>query len=222
VEQVWNELRSLRAAIWDIDAGGMTILQNALTAKLTPYRHDCREKSSPSKGAFMISRLVLGCAAMAFALPAAASDRATIDALVGQHARANGVPEALVHRIIQRESGYNPRASNRGNLGLMQIRYATARGMGYRGAASGLLDANTNLAYAVPYLANAYKVAGGNPDRAVSLYAGGYYYAAKRKGLLRELRTASSEPITTNVAAASSAPSLSSLLSSVLTPPESR
>jgi soluble lytic murein transglycosylase-like protein len=170
----------------------------------------------------MISRLVLGCAVMAFALPAAASDRATIDALVGQHARANGVPEALVHRIIIRESGYNPRASNRGNLGLMQIRYATARGMGYTGAASGLLDANTNLAYAVPYLANAYKVAGGNPDRAVSLYAGGYYYAAKRKGLLRELRTASSEPVTTNVAAASSAPSLSSLLSSVFTPPETR
>ena len=44
--------------------------------------------------------------------------------------------------------------------------------MGYTGPASGLLDANTNLAYAVPYLANAYKVAGGNPDRAVSLVLG--------------------------------------------------
>jgi soluble lytic murein transglycosylase-like protein len=100
----------------------------------------------------MISRLVLGCALLACALPAAASDRATINALVAQHAHANGVPEALVHRIIQRESGYNPRASNRGNLGLMQIRYGTARAMGYTGPASGLLDANTNLAYAVPYL----------------------------------------------------------------------
>jgi soluble lytic murein transglycosylase-like protein len=195
----------------------MAILHNASTAKLTPYRHDCREKSSSSKGALMISRLVLGCAAMAFALPAAASDRATIDALVAQHARANGVPEALVHRIIQRESGYNPRASNRGNLGLMQIRYATARGMGYTGAASGLLDANTNLAYAVPYLANAYKVAEGNPDRAVSLYAGGYYYAAKRKGLLRELRTGASQPVFIEVAAPRS-----SWLSSLFTPPEPR
>jgi soluble lytic murein transglycosylase-like protein len=71
----------------------------------------------------MISRLVLGCALLGCAVPAAASDRATIHALVAQHAQANGVPEALVHRIIQRESGYNPRASNRGNLGLMQIRY---------------------------------------------------------------------------------------------------
>jgi soluble lytic murein transglycosylase-like protein len=154
----------------------------------------------------MISRLVLGCAVMACALPAAASDRATIDALVAQHAKAHGVPEALVHRIIRRESDYNSGASNRGNLGLMQIRYATARGMGYTGPASGLLDANTNLAYAVPYLANAYKVAGGNLDRAVSLYAGGYYYEAKRKGLLRQLRTGGSEPVSTMARAASSAP----------------
>jgi soluble lytic murein transglycosylase-like protein len=145
----------------------------------------------------MISRLVLACAAIACTLPATASERAQIDALVAQHAKAHGIPEALIHRIIKRESGYNPLASSRGNLGLMQIRYATARGMGYRGAVSGLLDANTNLTYAVPYLANAYRVSGGNPDRAVALYAGGYYYEAKRKGLLHTLRTGGSDPVTT-------------------------
>ncbi|MFC4173425.1 transglycosylase SLT domain-containing protein [Microvirga sp. GCM10011540] len=84
---------------------------------------------------------------MAYALPAAATERATIDALVAQHASAHGVPVPLVHQIIQRESGYNPRASSRGNFGLMQIRYATARGMGYTGPASGLLDANTTACY---------------------------------------------------------------------------
>ncbi len=145
----------------------------------------------------MISRLVLACAAIVCALPATASERAQINALVAQHAKAHGVPETLIHRVIRRESGYNPRASSRGNLGLMQIRYATARGMGYRGTVSGLLDANTNLTYAVAYLANAYKVAGGNPDRAVALYAGGYYYEAKRKGLLHALRTGASDPMTT-------------------------
>ncbi|MEZ0171350.1 transglycosylase SLT domain-containing protein [Microvirga sp. TS319] len=150
----------------------------------------------------MIARLVLGCAVAACALPAAASDHAAIDALVAQHAKAHGVPAALVHRIIQRESGYNPQAANRGFLGLMQIRYATARGMGYTGPASGLLDANTNLTYAVPYLANAYTVAGGNIDRAVSLYSRGYYYEAKRKGLLRQLRSAASEPVATGGIAA--------------------
>ena len=153
----------------------------------------------------MISRLALACVAAVCAVPAVAADRATIDALVVQHARVHGVPEALVHRVIRRESGYNPRASSRGNLGLMQIRYATARGMGYAGPASGLLDANTNLTYAVPYLANAYRVAGGNPDRAVSLYAGGYYYEAKRKGLLRALRTGASDPMSTGSVAPSRA-----------------
>jgi len=143
----------------------------------------------------MIARFALGCAMVLCALPAAASDRAAIDTLVAQHARAHGIPEALVHRVIRRESGYNPRARNRIYWGLMQIRHDTARGMGYSGPASGLLDANTNLTYAVPYLANAYRVAGGNLDRAVALYAGGYYYVAKRKGMLGQLRTAASRPV---------------------------
>ncbi|KFG67498.1 lytic transglycosylase domain-containing protein [Microvirga sp. BSC39] len=145
----------------------------------------------------MISRLLLACAAVACSVPAAASDRTTINSLVAQHARVHGVPEALVHRVIRRESNYNPRALSKGNFGLMQIRYATARGMGYRGSPSGLLDANTNLTYAVPYLANAYKVAGGSSDRAVALYAGGYYYEAKRKGLLHALGTAVADPVST-------------------------
>ncbi|WP_262028415.1 lytic transglycosylase domain-containing protein [Microvirga sp. Mcv34] len=136
-------------------------------------------------------------------MPATASERTQLDAMIAQHAKAHGVPETVVHRIIKRESGYNPRASHRGNLGLMQIRYATARGMGYTGAASGLLDANTNLTYAVPYLANAYMVAGGNADRAVALYSGGYYYEAKRKGLLNALRTGSNDPTITGAIPAS-------------------
>ncbi|KAA2244320.1 lytic transglycosylase domain-containing protein [Salinarimonas soli] len=147
----------------------------------------------------MFSRLTLVAALVCSALPAAANDRATIDALVAQHATTHGVPKSLVHRVIRRESGYNPRASSRGHLGLMQIRHDTARGMGYRGSAAGLLDAGTNLAYGVPYLANAYNVAGGNPDRAVSLYSRGYYYEAKRRGLLGQLRTgaqASTAPMT--------------------------
>ena len=65
----------------------------------------------------------------------------------------------------------------------MQIRLGTARAMGYRGTAAGLLDADTNMTYAVKYLAGAYRVAGGNPDRTVHYYAAGYYYAAKGKGM---------------------------------------
>ncbi len=68
----------------------------------------------------------------------------------------------------------------------MQILPQTARTMGYRGPASGLLDADTNLKYAVKYLRGAYLVANGNHDKAVMWYARGYYYEAKRKGLLEE------------------------------------
>jgi soluble lytic murein transglycosylase-like protein len=74
--------------------------------------------------------------------------------------------------------------------GLMQIRRDTARSMGYTGAANGLLDPETNLTYAVAYLANAFRVAGGDAQRAIRLYANGYYYEAKRQGLLGEMRTA--------------------------------
>jgi soluble lytic murein transglycosylase-like protein len=112
------------------------------------------------------------------------ADEASLKPLIARHAAENNVPEALVHRVVRRESNYNPRAVGRGGaMGLMQIKYATAKAMGYSGPASGLLDADTNLTYAVRYLAGAYKVADGNHDRAVSYYANGFYYAAKRKGL---------------------------------------
>lgn len=140
-----------------------------------------------------MNRHILAIAVMASTVSAADAGLAqgrtpAYDALVAKHAQANGVPETLVHRIIVRESRYNPRAVSKGNYGLMQIRLGTAKGMGYRGTPAGLLDADTNMTYAVRYLANAYKVAGGNHERAVSLYAGGYYYVAKRKGMLSALK----------------------------------
>jgi soluble lytic murein transglycosylase-like protein len=126
-----------------------------------------------------------------FAAPASAGSlvdaNGNLDSLIAKHAAANGIPESLVRRIIKRESGGRSHVVSKGNYGIMQIKPATARGMGYRGSAAGLLDADTNMTYAVKYLANAYKVAGGNADRAVALYAGGYYYAAKRKGLLDDV-----------------------------------
>ncbi len=107
-----------------------------------------------------------------------------LNALIARHAAANNVPEDLVRRVIKRESGGNPRVISKGNYGVMQIRLGTARAMGYRGSAAGLLDADTNMTYAVKYLAGAYHAADGNANRAVHYYAAGYYYAAKRKGLL--------------------------------------
>ena len=97
-----------------------------------------------------------------------------------------GVPVTLVHRVIIRESRHRPEARNGPYYGLMQIVPQTARTMGYRGPDAGLLDADTNLQYAVKYLRGAYLVADGDHDDAVMWYARGYYYEAKRKGLLKE------------------------------------
>jgi soluble lytic murein transglycosylase-like protein len=115
-----------------------------------------------------------------------------LDSLIAKHASTYNVPETLVRRVIKRESRGNPRAISKGNYGLMQIRLGTARAMGYRGGIAGLLDADTNMTYAVKYLAGAYRAAGGNHDRAVRYYAAGYYYVAKRQGLLD---TSASNPI---------------------------
>lgn len=172
----------------------------------------------------ILRRLALGCALAASSLTAAAADtseRAALHALIAKHAKANGLPESLVHRVVRRESNYNPRAYSRGNWGLMQIRHGTARGMGYAGSAAGLLDANTNLSYAVPYLANAYKVAGGNHDRAVALYARGFYYDAKRMGMLGRLKKGptGSGPETEVAQAQPATPTLGTWLAAAFTPP---
>jgi soluble lytic murein transglycosylase-like protein len=105
-----------------------------------------------------------------------------LDGMAAAQASANGVPVSLVERVIKRESGGNPRAVSRGNYGLMQIRLGTARAMGFSGSAAELLDAQTNMTYAVRYLAGAYRAANGNESRAVALYARGYYYQAKAQG----------------------------------------
>jgi len=135
-----------------------------------------------------------------------------ISSMAAAQASAAGVPASLVERVIRRESGGNPRAAHAGNYGLMQIKLGTARAMGYTGSAAGLLDPQTNLTYAVRYLAGAYRAAGGNESRAVALYASGYYTQAKARGFTPYLSAAPSTtdsgfgfftPVTFNTAGAS-------------------
>jgi len=114
----------------------------------------------------------------------ASGPRAEIERLIEKYSVVYEVPVDLVRHVVNRESTFNPKAYNHGHWGLMQIKHATARGMGYDGPASGLFDAETNLKYAVKYLRGAWLVSGGNAKRADRLYQTGYYYDAKRKGLL--------------------------------------
>ncbi|MFS4580055.1 transglycosylase SLT domain-containing protein [Phaeobacter sp. C3_T13_0] len=96
------------------------------------------------------------------------------------------VPRPLVHRLAVRESTHRPWAINRPYYGLLQILPATARSMGFRGKPKDLLDADTNLEFAVKYLRGAWLLSDGSYDQAVKHYSRGYYYAAKRRGMLRE------------------------------------
>ncbi len=109
--------------------------------------------------------------------------------LIHRYAGLYGVPESLVHRVVHRESKYDPKAYHKnGYWGLMQIKYATAKSMGYEGPPEGLLDAETNLKYAIKYLRGAWLVADNQNDNAIRLYARGYYYDAKRKDMLHVLQ----------------------------------
>jgi len=129
----------------------------------------------------------LGVRVSAETLTAPAPGTTPVDELISKHAARYGLPESLLRRVVKRESGGNPRLRHGPYIGLMQMRLDTARGMGYSGSAEGLLDADTSLTYGAAYLANAWRVSGGNQDRAVSLYSSGYYYEAKRKGMLPKL-----------------------------------
>jgi soluble lytic murein transglycosylase-like protein len=146
----------------------------------------------------MIRKLAAGLSVLAGMLAVAdtapAMEAGALDAMIARHAAAHGLPADLVRRVIMRESRGNASAVNAGNYGIMQIRHGTARAMGYSGAAEGLLDAETNMTYAVKYLAGAYRAAGGNSEGAISNYQRGYYHAAKRQGFSPYAATASLQP----------------------------
>jgi soluble lytic murein transglycosylase-like protein len=130
----------------------------------------------------LLFRALLTFALLPLASHAALAQRAKYETMIAAHAQANGIPEALVHRVIVRESRYRPHLVGRGGaIGLMQIKLATARSLGYTGTAEGLRDPETNLTYAVRYLAGAYRAARGDVERAVHYYASGYYYVLKRQ-----------------------------------------
>ena len=109
----------------------------------------------------------------------AAKSSQKYNALISRHARAVGVPVRLANAVVQVESSYNPRARGRaGEIGLMQLMPATARGIGYRGKMSNLYRPDTNLYWGMKYLGEAYKRAGGNTCGTIMRYNGGLY--AKR------------------------------------------
>ena len=109
----------------------------------------------------------------------APSSRDSIVAIVDKEARANGIPIALARAVVRIESNWNAGLTGRaGEVGLMQIKHPTARGIGYGGTRAALYNPATNIKWGMRYLAGAYKLAGGDTCGTVMRYQGGH--GAKR------------------------------------------
>lgn len=102
-----------------------------------------------------------------------------LPAIVARYARAYGVPVALAHAVVTVESNFRPNVTgSAGEIGLMQIKPATARMMGYSGSAKGLYDPETNVKYGMKYLAKAHELGGGDTCGTILRYNAGH--AARR------------------------------------------
>lgn len=99
--------------------------------------------------------------------------------LIVKYAKRYGVPTNLAHAVVSVESKFNPKArGSAGEVGLMQIKPATARMIGYRGTTKALYDPETNIRWGMQYLAMAHQLGGGQVCNTILRYNAGH--AAKR------------------------------------------
>ncbi|TIX38188.1 MAG: lytic transglycosylase domain-containing protein, partial [Mesorhizobium sp.] len=85
------------------------------------------------------------------------------------------VPVSLAKAVIKIESNYRPNiVGSAGEIGLMQIKPATARMMGYSGSVKGLFNPDTNIKYGMKYLAMARGLGGGTTCGTILKYNAGH------------------------------------------------
>ncbi|MDE2361978.1 MAG: transglycosylase SLT domain-containing protein [Hyphomicrobiales bacterium] len=159
---------SVTLAHADDDAGRFPFLMQGMTTSAATSAP--AQAEAPAESA-AISRHTRRHAALGYE----AGARGSVREIIARHAAANGVPFALADAVVRIESRYNPRVSNGGALGLMQIRPATARGVGFAGSPSALYNAETNVAYGMRYLAQAYRMSRGDVCGTVMRYQSGTY-----------------------------------------------
>jgi soluble lytic murein transglycosylase-like protein len=106
---------------------------------------------------------------------AAAALGGQYSAIIARYAAAEGVPVSLAKAVIKIESNYRPNiVGSAGEIGLMQIKPATARMMGYSGSTKGLFDPDTNIKYGMKYLAMARNLGGGTTCGTILKYNAGH------------------------------------------------
>jgi soluble lytic murein transglycosylase-like protein len=144
---------------------------------------------------FIFALILFGIASLDHAAASAskAGHAQKYSSLIAKHARANGVPVELARAVVKHESGFNAGVTGQaGEIGLMQIKLQTARGMGYKGTAKGLYDPATNIRWGMRYLGQARKLAGGSECGALSRYNGGHGTKRMIKGYCSKVQGAKS------------------------------
>lgn len=172
-----------------------TVLAATLAVGLTAFAVHAEEKETPGKET-LVDMLQTASTAPGLAKgaepetkPAAKTQkkeaegkRATggrFGAIIARHAKANGIPLSLAHAVVSVESSYRPDVRGKaGEIGLMQIKPATARLMGYRGSVEGLFDPETNIKYGMKYLGKAHELGDGTTCGTILKYNAGH--GAKR------------------------------------------
>ncbi|UFZ03336.1 transglycosylase SLT domain-containing protein [Bradyrhizobium ontarionense] len=99
----------------------------------------------------------------------------TYRALIAKEARNSALAPEIAEAVMAVESGYNPDAiGGSGEIGLMQIMPSTARMLGFIGSNAELAVPETNIHYGVLYLAQAWRLAGGDLCTATMKYRAGH------------------------------------------------
>ena len=167
-----------RAQDTAVDAEKLAAIEAAIETEASKEREDAREL----KAALAEARAEKATALAAARNAAAASKNATggrYGTIIAHYASAYGVPVSLAEAVIQVESSYRPNArGSAGEIGLMQIKPATARLMGYSGSNDGLFHPETNIKFGMKYLAKAHRLGGGTVCGTILKYNAGH--AAKR------------------------------------------
>ena len=136
--------------------------------------------------------------------------RAPYRSLIEKEAAQAGLAPEIAEAVMAVESGYNPAAiGGAGEIGLMQILPSTARMLGFGGTIADLAVPEANIHYGVTYLAQAWRLAGGDLCTAVMKYRAGhgetrfsvlsvnYCLAVRSKLAARGFRVSGNVPVAT-------------------------
>ncbi len=172
-------------AAWAVLAGLVLAPQMACAEASTPSTSfDTRfaaieppqaDDATPPKTSNDPPKSVESPAANSAPVPPGLDARARYRALIEKQVVGTGLAAEIAEAVMAVESGYNPGAiGGVGEIGLMQLLPSTARMLGFSGTNADLAVPETNIRYGVTYLAQAWRLAGGDLCTAVMKYRAGH------------------------------------------------